>query len=199
LLRCWEQGQRVHKLIGFDATEDHRTFADGKGMNVAPRPGVPPYGDRYVMRYPLREWGFDRAACGRIITGAGLPLPPKSACFFCPAMKQIEIELLRTSDPVLYMLALEMERLYRSGPHFRGDDIWTVKAVHKVTKEKAELEVNATSADEARRIFRKRFKDTAQPYSWNLSPSPAVPGLGRSFAWSERPSIVPITIQSSLF
>lgn len=185
MLRAWDSGEKVHKLIGFDATEDHRTFADGKGLQIAPKEGVPAYGDRYVMRYPLREWGMNREQCIKLIASVGLPVPPKSACFFCPAMKQIEIEQLKRDEPDLYALALEMERLYRAGPHFRGDNQWTVNAVHKDTKEKLAVTVTATSADEARQVFRAQLKDTARPYQWRLKPSQAVPGLGRTFAWGD--------------
>jgi hypothetical protein len=135
------------------------------------------------VEYPLREWGLDRAACGRIIVDAGLPLPPKSACFFCPAMKQFEIEQLKVEDPWMYALAIEMERLYRAGPHFRGDNMWTVRAEHRVTGEKVELVVTATSPDGARTCFREQFKDTGRPYQWKLGVSQAVPGLGRNFRW----------------
>lgn len=152
-------------------------------MRIAPAAGLPDYGDRYDVEYPLREWGLDRAACGRIITAAGLPLPPKSACFFCPAMKQIEIEQLRHEDPTLYALAIEMERMYRAGPHFRGDDTWTVSARHKITREKVSATVSARSAAEARQAFRTQIKDTAQPYQWEADASAAVPGLGRKFRW----------------
>lgn len=188
MLRTWETGQKVRKFIGFDATEDHRvksggTYAVGK-FNICAREGLPHYKNRYQVEYPLRDWGMDRAACIKLILDEGLPVPPKSACFFCPAMQKFEIELLRLEDPEEYALAMEMERLYREGHHYRGDNIWTVKAKHKVTHEEAELEVTASTAAEARLAFRQHYKDTATPYQWKVSPSPAVPGLGRSFAWS---------------
>jgi len=34
--------------------------------------------------YPLLDLGLTRADCKRIIAEAGLPVPGKSACFFCP-------------------------------------------------------------------------------------------------------------------
>ena len=34
------------------------------------------------------EWGWDRDRCIRAIQEAGLPLPGKSSCFFCPSMKR---------------------------------------------------------------------------------------------------------------
>ncbi len=98
-------------------------------------------------------------------------------------MKQIEIEQLRHEDPTLYALAIDMERTYRAGPHFRGDDVWTVRARHKITKEQITATVSATNAAEARGAFRTQIKDTAQPYQWEADASAAVPGLGRKFRW----------------
>lgn len=181
--RAWDAGQKVEKFIGFDATEDHRTFADGSGLKIAPMKGVPAYGQRYDIRYPLREWGLDRAAIGRLIVSEGLPLPPKSACFFCPAMKKIEILQLQAEEPELYAMALEMERLFRSSDSFRGDNVWTVKGKHKVTKELVEAEIVGDTKEAVRLAFRTQINDTGRPYQWDLSLSPAVPGLGRSFTW----------------
>ena len=41
--------------------------------------------------YPLRVWGWDRAACEARIAAEGLPVPPKSSCVFCLAMKPEEL------------------------------------------------------------------------------------------------------------
>lgn len=183
LIAAWHRGERVTKCIGFDCTEDHRTFADGKGMDISPCKGLPRYRDRYEVWYPLRDWGMDRAACGRTIVDAGLPLPPKSACFMCPAMKGIEIEQLKRDEPECYALAIEMERLYREGPHFRGDNVWSIKATNKQTNETVETEVTAKSADGARTVFRRQVGDVFRPYRWTTNVSQAVPGLGRNFAW----------------
>lgn len=139
------------------------------------------------MRYPLREWGLSREDCGRIIVNAGLPLPPKSACFFCPAMKEAEIRLLAETEPEYYRMALEMERLYREGRHFRGDNYFTVKAKHQVTGEKEELEMLGENEADIRQQFRTRFGDTKRPYKYKLGIYPAVVGLGRRFAWKRIP------------
>lgn len=37
-----------------------------------------------LRAYPLLDLGISRQDCRRIITDAGLPVPPKSACVFCP-------------------------------------------------------------------------------------------------------------------
>lgn len=182
----WEAGERVIKCIGFDSTEDHRTYADGSAINICREKGLPDYGQRYEMRYPLREWGLSRDDCGKIISKAGLPLPPKSACFFCPAMKPWEIDALAKTEPELFALALEMERRYRAGKHFRGDGNFTVKGKHVITGEEEVMEnVKARGADGARAIFRVNYDDLVKPFKYRLSVSMAVPGLGRRFAWSK--------------
>ena len=180
----------MQKLIGFDCTEGHRTFADQRCQrNVCPAAQVPHFRDRYEVRYPLREWQLTREDCGRVIVDAGLPLPPKSACFCCPAMQPSEIVALQEQDPQAYRLALYLEHQYRQGPHFRGDEHMTVIARHKRTGERIEWSCTARSLDAARTLFRHHFKDTGQPYQWQVSVSPAVRGLGRDFAWYTRQSL----------
>lgn len=56
------------------------------------------------------DWAIDRAGCEQIIRDEGLPVPPKSACFFCPASKKAEILWLREHHPELLDRALAIER-----------------------------------------------------------------------------------------
>ena len=94
---AFDRGERVVKLIGYDADESHR--ADG--------------GDRqdvkYWSRYPLIEWGWGRKECVQAIERAGLSVPAKSACFFCPANTVDEIRTLQREHPDLLRRALAME------------------------------------------------------------------------------------------
>lgn len=83
--REWAPGRRVMKLIGYDAGP-----RDARRRNHAGNEADPEY--QYV--YPLQLWGWDRERCKREIAAAGLPVPPKSSCFFCPAMKAWEVEEL---------------------------------------------------------------------------------------------------------
>src|SRR5205823_324723 len=64
----------------------------------------------FAYWYPLIEWGYDREACKRIITEAGLSVPIKSACFYCPASKKHEIDWLQAHHPDLLKRALAIER-----------------------------------------------------------------------------------------
>ena len=81
-LDCWAAGGRVRKAIGYDAGP-----ADIRRRNHAGSLED----DDYAYWYPLIEWGLDREACLAIIVQAGLPVPPKSACYFCPATKPAEL------------------------------------------------------------------------------------------------------------
>lgn len=84
-LDAWERGQRVTRLIGYDAGP-----RDTKRANHALSIDDP----RYECQYPLREWGWDRDACIRRIEAEGLPVPPKSACWLCVANAPSEIREL---------------------------------------------------------------------------------------------------------
>lgn len=94
---AWDSGYRVVKLIGFDAGEPHRAAR------------TPETDDKYRYRYPLIEWGWDREDCIEAIRRAGLPIPPKSSCFFCPANTVPEIKELARSHPLLFQRALDIE------------------------------------------------------------------------------------------
>jgi hypothetical protein len=124
------RGQRIVRAIGFEAGEERRTYAhvakaigldageehrltwtrsgDEKGKPLSREQWL----DRhyFVCWYPLMGWGLDRARCQQVIADAGLPVPVKSSCFFCPAMKKPEILWLREHHPDLLERALEIER-----------------------------------------------------------------------------------------
>ena len=78
-------------LVGIDAGESHRA------------------GDYKNTRYPLIEWDWDREDCVKAITRAGLALPNKSSCFFCPNNKRDEIKEMAQHYPELIAKAVEME------------------------------------------------------------------------------------------
>ena len=81
-VRAWECGLQLRKMIGYDASpKDRRRYSHAQGLED----------DDYAYEYPLIEWGWDREDCKRIIADAGLPVPPKSACTFCPSVKPHEV------------------------------------------------------------------------------------------------------------
>lgn len=95
---AWESGSRVVKLIGYDADEPHRALGHDSDA-------------KYWYRYPLIEWSWGRADCVQAIQRAGLNIPSKSACFFCPSNTVQEIRTLEREHPDLLTRALELEAL----------------------------------------------------------------------------------------
>lgn len=88
--------KKVTKVIGYDADEPHR---------------VKDYADtEFDFWYPLVEWGWRRTDCIEAIKRHNLPIPHKSACFFCPASKKSEVRWLKDNHPNLFMRAIQMER-----------------------------------------------------------------------------------------
>jgi len=81
-----------------------------KGYDAGEAYRVKQYSDhRETVEHPLVDWDFDRMDCVKIIIDAGLPLPPKSSCFFCPSMKRDEIYNLQRQAPAQFAAALRME------------------------------------------------------------------------------------------
>jgi hypothetical protein len=63
-----------------------------------------------IKRYPLLELGMSRADCERAIQGAGLRIPPKSGCSFCPFQTRGAWQRMKRERPEQFAYALEMER-----------------------------------------------------------------------------------------
>lgn len=97
---AWEKGEKVVKFIGYDAGEERRL------LNALPHDLQD---KKYQKEYPLMEWGWSRKGCIQAIRDAGLPLPGKSSCFFCPSMKRWEIRTLYHRYPDLLRRALAIE------------------------------------------------------------------------------------------
>lgn len=115
---AWANGLRVRKAIGYDNGAQDCRRREKADRAVAKKAEVGHIdAERYEYVYPLQEWGIDRVDCLLLIANAGLPCPPKSACFFCPAMKKSEVVALRDNHPVLFKRALAIEARARDGKH----------------------------------------------------------------------------------
>jgi hypothetical protein len=123
------RGKRIVRAIGFDASEERRTYAHvvkaigleaGEGHRLTWSQSTPGKAKKskeawldqnfFHYWYPLMDWGYDRERCKQIIADAGLPVPVKSACFFCPASKKHEIAWLQQNHPDLLERSLTIER-----------------------------------------------------------------------------------------
>lgn len=95
-MMTWAIGERVVKWIFYDADEPGRAkdYSDKK----------------YEVRYFLIEENWGRYECEEKIQSAGLPLPPKSSCFFCPSMKPYQIIDLYEKERDKFYEAIALER-----------------------------------------------------------------------------------------
>lgn len=88
-------------LIGISVDEIERA---GRGKNEK-------YENR---RYPLLDLGLTRSHCEQVIRDAGLPVPPKSACYFCPFHRPQTWREMRRDEPELFQKSQELEDLLNS-------------------------------------------------------------------------------------
>lgn len=95
--QAWFESRKVTRCIGYDCGA-----ADSKRSDI-------PEDERYQYWYPLRAWGWDRERCKAEIAAAGLPVPPKSACWFCPATKPDELREFVARHPEYVERILRIE------------------------------------------------------------------------------------------
>lgn len=106
-----KSGGKVARAIGYDA-----------GPCDSRRGGVETKGP-WSWIYPLREWGWNRERCIEEIAKAGLPVPPKSSCTFCPSLKPAELIQLAKKHPDLARRAVALED--RARPHLtKIEGLW---------------------------------------------------------------------------
>ena len=84
--------------LGISLDESHRMRSES---------GFP----EQVLEYPLLDLRIKREECKRIIEGAGLPVPPKSACFFCPFHSMKTWSDMSKNRPEIFAKAVELENI----------------------------------------------------------------------------------------
>lgn len=60
--------------------------------------------------YPLIEQRLTRQDCINVIRRAGIPVPPKSSCWFCPYHSMAKWQDMRDNEPDLFWKAVDLER-----------------------------------------------------------------------------------------
>jgi len=92
----WDESHRAKdSLIPYQTTDFPLLWLTLDGGAVRPRRS----GER----------GLDRGDCKRIISAAGLAVPTKSSCWFCPYKKISEWRQMLTDDPERFNAAVELE------------------------------------------------------------------------------------------
>lgn len=75
------------------------------------------------VEYPLVDRRLSRDEdCKAIITNAGLPLPPKSSCYFCPFRKPSDFARMRRDRPELFEKAAALEATLIARRQLLGKD-----------------------------------------------------------------------------
>jgi len=85
-------------IIGIDAGESHRA--------------------KTGALYPLIELNIDRDGCKKIISDAGLSVPIKSGCYFCPFQKSSDWKALYYNYPDLFKKSEDFEKNCKAYPEF---------------------------------------------------------------------------------
>lgn len=88
-------GRKITKAIGYDAGEQRRA-------KIAES-------DKYRYRYLLIEWNWFLEDCIAAYKRHNLPVPVKSACYYCPSSTKEEVIKLHDESPDLYWSAVAME------------------------------------------------------------------------------------------
>ena len=73
------------------------------------RPGIDRREPAQDRTYPLLDLGLYRKDCPALIASVGLPIPPKSSCYFCPFHTPEEWRIMRRVEPDLFAKSVELE------------------------------------------------------------------------------------------
>jgi hypothetical protein len=98
----WSAGRKLVRVIGYDIDEMRRVRGVDSPLTWEP--------NAFAAWYPLVDLKMDRDDCARAIAAAGLPVPEKSACYFCPSNTLEEWQTLRRENPVLFADAVRMSQ-----------------------------------------------------------------------------------------
>jgi len=91
---------------------------------------IDPRTPEQLKEYPLLELGMHRNPdCRDAIEAVGLPIPPKSACYFCPFHDREAWRSLKRERPDLFQKAAELEDFVRSQRAADGGrDVWLTRS-----------------------------------------------------------------------
>lgn len=85
--------------------------------------------ERYrTIVYPLLDLRINRGGCEEVIRRSGIPVPPKSACFFCPFHGKSTWAEMRRDRPVLFRKSADLEQLLNERREEQGKPpVWLTR------------------------------------------------------------------------
>jgi hypothetical protein len=93
-----------------------------------------------TLNYPLIDLRIDRMQCINIIRQAGLPVPPKSSCWFCPFHSLQTWQEMRQQQPVTFQKAVDLEKLLNERRTSLGrDQVWLTRKLKPLIEATTEL------------------------------------------------------------
>lgn len=102
--------------IGISVDEIHRMKDDDSRL------------PRQKKEHPLIDLNLRRSDCVKIIESGGLPVPPKSACYFCPFHRMTEWQRMKREEPELFKKSVQLERFINERRRRLGkDDVWLTR------------------------------------------------------------------------
>ena len=112
----WHKDSREHYTVGLGISLDEYQRA----KSTEP---VQIFSNMYKqLEYPLLDLRLSRYHCKQIIEDAGLSVPPKSSCFFCPFHKTSEWVQMSTEKPDLFEEVCRIEKYLQSKRNDIGKD-----------------------------------------------------------------------------
>jgi hypothetical protein len=104
-----------------------------------------------VLAYPLIDLRMDRSACVEVIRREGLPVPPKSSCFFCPFHDRRAWLALMRDRPDLFEKAASIEAQMNERRLAMGrDEVWmtgSLRPLKEAITEDGQLDLWGGSCD----------------------------------------------------
>lgn len=82
------------------------------------------------LTYPLIDLRLSRQDCVNIIEREGLPVPPKSSCYFCPFHDMKTWRRMKRDEPALFAKSVELERFINARrDHAQASHVWLSAAL----------------------------------------------------------------------
>lgn len=108
-------------IVGIGISMDEIQRAKGWGT-------VDPRTPSQIREYPLLRLGLRRQDALKVIADAGLPQPPRSACWFCPFHSLDEWRRLKRDEPGLFDEAVKLEAMLNERRDELGKDhVWLTR------------------------------------------------------------------------
>jgi len=113
--------KQMPAIVGIGISMDEIQRAKGWGT-------VDPRTPTQIREYPLLRLGLRRRDALRVIADAGLPQPPRSACFFCPFHSLDEWRRLKREEPDLFDKSVALEAMLNQRRDELGKDhVWLTR------------------------------------------------------------------------